>query len=180
MRSLIIVGTVAVAIALTPSFAWGMGSDSPSKPSTQTQPICKKKGYVYSASKKKCVKSVGEAVPDTELKAQGWALAEAGEYDAAIDLFRAVSDPRDAEALNGLGYNHRKLGRLMEGIAYYQQALSIDPGYLRAREYLGEGYVASGQLKLAKQELAEIARRCGPTCEEYVELASAIEGASGQ
>lgn len=177
MRSFVIAGTIAAAIALTPSIASAMGSGNSTKPTTQTQPTCKKKGYVYSTAKKKCVKTLSEAVPNAELKAQGWALAEAGEYEAAIDLFRLVSDPRDAEALNGLGYSHRKLGRLEAGIAFYRQALSIDPGYLRAREYLGEGYVASGELALAKQELAEIASRCGATCEEYVELASAISGA---
>lgn len=161
----------AMLIVATASMGWAAGQGKGQKP--QPQPVCKK-GYVFSPARKKCVKALSEAVPDAALKAQGWALAEAGDYDAAIALFRLVADRQDPEALNGLGYSNRKLGNVEAGIAYYEQALALDPGYLKAREYLGEGYVAAGRPELARIQLSEIERRCGRTCEEYVELAQAI------
>lgn len=159
------------ALVLAASPSWAAGPDQAPKP--VPQPICKK-GYVYSPARKKCVKVLSEVVPDADLKAQGWALAEAGDFDTAIAVFRLVANQQDPETLNGLGYSNRKLGNLETGIAYYQQALALDPGYLKAREYLGEGYVIAGKVELARVQLGEIERRCGRTCEEYVELAQAI------
>jgi hypothetical protein len=49
--------------------------------------------------------------------------------------------------------------------------------YAEAREYLGEDYVVLGKLDLAKQQLAEIKRIYGISCEEYAELNEAIEEA---
>jgi tetratricopeptide (TPR) repeat protein len=80
--------------------------------------------------------------------------------------------------LNYIGYANRKAGRLDAGISYYKKALAIDPNFVLAREYLGEGYVAAGKIELAKNELAEIAKRCGVTCEEYVDLAAEIDRAA--
>lgn len=161
------------AMALVAGLPAGWAAGPGQAPKPKPQPVCKK-GYVFSPARKKCVKALSEVVPDGELKAQGWALAEAGRFDAAIAVFRLVANRQDPEALNGLGYSNRKLGNLETGIAYYQQALAIDPGYLKAREYLGEGYVIAGKAALAREQLSEIERRCGRTCEEYVELAQAI------
>lgn len=149
--------------------AHAAGSDS----STST-PTCKS-GWVYSTSKKKCVRQTSEVVPDKSLKAQGWALARAGRYDSAVELFRLVADKRDPEALNGLGYSHRKMGLVDQGIAFYQQALAVNPDYILAREYLGEGYVKLGMMALAREQLSEIGTRCGTACEEYLLLAQAID-----
>jgi tetratricopeptide (TPR) repeat protein len=79
--------------------------------------------------------------------------------------------------LNYTGYSHRKAGRLETGITYYRKALAINPDFVLAREYLGEGYVAAGRIDLAKVELAEIGKRCGVACEEYKDLSKAIETA---
>jgi tetratricopeptide (TPR) repeat protein len=176
MRKLIlaVAGVVALA-AISPQMALAAGEGGQSTTQPKPQPTCKK-GYVYSQIRKKCIKLLSEAIPDADLKTQGWALTAAGEYEAAIELFRSVANPRDPEALNGLGYSHRKSGMVEEGIRYYRQAIAIDPEYVRAREYLGEGYVALGKTDLAKAELAEIEKRCGKSCEEYVDLAEAIAG----
>ena len=66
------------------------------------------------------------------------------------------------------------------GIAYYHQALAIDPDYVLAREYLGEGYAAAGNVELAREQLQEIGTRCGTNCEEYLELAEVIASAQDQ
>ena len=121
------------------------------------------------------MKQTSEIVPDRSLKAQGWALARAGQYEAAIELFRLVSDKSDPEALNGLGFSHRKLGKVEQGIGHYARALEINPDYVLAREYLGEGYVKMGRMDLAREQLAEIGNRCGTACEEYLLLAQAID-----
>lgn len=163
--------SLAAALAAATSFtaANAAGSDT----STST-PTCKK-GYVYSSSKKKCVRQTSEVVPDSSLKAQGWVLARAGQYEQAIEVFRLVADKSDPEALNGLGFSHRKLGKVDEGITFYYQALKTDPDYVLAREYLGEGYVKLGKLSLAREQLDQIGKRCGTTCEEYMMLARAID-----
>lgn len=163
---LALAATFVIATTVTAAHAAGSGSSS--------TPTCKS-GWVYSASKKKCVKQTSEIVPDKSLKAQGWALARAGQYENAVDLFLLVADKRDPEVLNGLGYTHRKMGKVEQGIFYYQEALDINPNYILAREYLGEGYVKLGKLELAREQLAEIGTRCGTACEEYLLLAQAID-----
>ena len=54
----------------------------------------------------------------------------------------------------------------------------MQPDYVKAREYLGEGYVAAGRVDLAKLQLAEIAKRAGTSSEEYIDLSQAIIGKS--
>jgi tetratricopeptide (TPR) repeat protein len=138
--------------------------------------VCKS-GQVFSASQGKCVKKSAE-LTDPDIKAQGWALAYAGDYQSAIAVFRMAADQSDPEVLNGLGYSHRKMGKVEDGIAYYGKALAADPNYVLAREYLGEGYVAAGRIDLARQQLAEIGNRCGTACESYLELAMTISAAT--
>lgn len=159
--------TAVIAIATSFSAAHAAGSDT-------STPTCKN-GKVYSTTKKKCVPKTSEVIPDNSLKAQGWALARAGRYEDAIGLFQLVADKRDPEVLNGLGYSHRKLGKVEQGIAFYTAALDANPDYILAREYLGEGYVKLGQIDKAREQLSEIGTRCGTACEEYLLLASAID-----
>jgi hypothetical protein len=45
----------------------------------------------------------------------------------------------------------------------------------QVREYLGEVHVIQGELDLAKSQLATIKTICGTGCEEYEDLAQAIE-----
>jgi tetratricopeptide (TPR) repeat protein len=154
-------------------FADGGGGGSTS-PATKS---CKK-GEVWDGKKKVCVKIQSGIIPDTELYEQGSALARDGEYEWAIEVLAAARNQNDPKILNYTGYCHRKAGRLETGIGFYRKALAIDPGFVLAREYLGEGYAAMGRIDLAQAELAEIARRCGITCEEYKDLAEAISAAS--
>jgi tetratricopeptide (TPR) repeat protein len=107
-------------------------------------------------------------------------LARKGEFEAGRLLFSSVADKQRPEVLNGLGYTNRKLGQFKEAIGFYQQAIALDPNYAEAREYLGEGYVTMGKIDLAKQQLTEIKRICGTSCEEYVDLNEAIDTAVKQ
>jgi tetratricopeptide (TPR) repeat protein len=125
---------------------------------------------------KKCVKAQSGILPDEELYQQGRLLAKAGEYAWALDVLAVIANQNDPRVLNYTGYSYRKQGQLDVGIGYYRKALTIDPNFVLAREYLGEGYVAAGRVDLARLELAEIGQRCGTSCEEYIDLSAAIAG----
>lgn len=160
----------AGAMISTPAFA--AGDTSPSKPAC-------KRGEVYDQQKKVCVQAQSGVVDDGSLADYAYALASDGRYEEALATLDLLQEPNTAEALNYRGYATRKLGRVEEGIGYYKQAVALDPNYTLVREYLGEAYVIQGKLDLAKQELAEIEKRCGTTCEPYVDLAEAIGAVEG-
>lgn len=163
------VAALAFGVAtFAPAYAMGDGGSSSTTPAKK----CKKGEVVKNG---KCVKATSGVLPDEDLYQQGRALAQAGEYDWALTVLAAVSNQKDPRVLNYIGYSHRKSGRLDEAFGYYHKAIEIDPNFVLAREYLGEGYVAAGRIDLAKSQLTEIANRCGTTCEEYQELAEHIE-----
>ena len=171
--------TVLATLALfaAPALAAGdnnSGSGAAEKPVVKT---CKH-GEVWSKKQKKCVAVQSEVIPDGELYEQGRELATTGDYEGAIALLTLVTNQNDPNVLNYLGYSHRKSGKVDEGIVFYKKALEIDPNFVLAREYLGEGYVVQKKFDLAKVELAEIEKRCGKDCEEYKDLAEAIDKAN--
>lgn len=151
----------------------GGGGGGAGNPSPTTHGC--KKGTVWNAKSKKCVKTQSGILPDEELYQQGRALAKESRYDWAIEVLSAIQDQEDPRVLNYLGYANRKAGRLDIGITYYQKALAIDPNFNLAREYLGEGYLAAGRVDLAMAQLEAIGKSCGTSCEEYQDLQAAIK-----
>ncbi|MGA7545076.1 MAG: tetratricopeptide repeat protein, partial [Methyloceanibacter sp.] len=89
-------------------------------------------------------------------------------------VLHRIKKQEQPRVLNYIGYTTRKLGDVDKGLEYYREALALDPNYLRAREYLGEGYLQKRDVEKAKEQLMEIADRCGDSCEEYVKLEKAI------
>ena len=81
--------------------------------------------------------------------------------------------PNQADTLNYLGFTTRKLGDYENGEKYYLQGLAIEPNHIGINEYLGELYVATNRLDLAKERL-KILENCN--CEEYKELKQIIDG----
>ena len=81
--------------------------------------------------------------------------------------------PLQADTLNYLGFTTRKLGDYENGEKYYLLGLEINPNHVGINEYLGELYVATNRLDLAKERL-KILESC--SCEEYTELKEIIEG----
>ena len=81
--------------------------------------------------------------------------------------------PNQADTLNYLGFTTRKLGDYENGEKYYLQGLAIEPNHIGINEYLGELYVATNRLDLAKERL-KILENCN--CEEYTELKQIIDG----
>ena len=181
MRKSLVLAASAAALIVTSGFALAAGSGGSSGGASggSDSTTCKK-GFMWDKKSKKCVQQDSMILPDQDLIEQAWALSRKGEFDAGRALFNAVADKRNPEVLNGLGYTNRKLGHFSEAIAYYKKALSVDPHYAQAREYLGEGYVTMGKIDLAREQLAEIGKICGATCEEYVDLKDAIDTAVKQ
>ena len=81
--------------------------------------------------------------------------------------------PNKADTLNYLGFTTRKLGDYENGEKYYLQGLEIEPNHIGINEYLGELYVVTNRLNLAKERL-KILENCN--CKEYTQLKEVIEG----
>ena len=81
--------------------------------------------------------------------------------------------PNKADTLNYLGFTTRKLGDYENGEKYYLQGLDLKPNHIGINEYLGELYVATNRLDLAKERL-KILESCD--CKEYKQLKDIIEG----
>ena len=81
--------------------------------------------------------------------------------------------PNQPDTLNYLGFATRKLGDYEKGEEYYLLGLQIDPDHKGINEYLGELYVVTDRIDLAKERLS-VLKNCN--CEEYKELKKIIEG----
>ena len=81
--------------------------------------------------------------------------------------------PNQPDTLNYLGFATRKLGDYEKGEEYYLLGLQIDPEHKGINEYLGELYVVTDRIDLAKERLS-VLKNCN--CEEYKELKEIIEG----
>jgi len=81
--------------------------------------------------------------------------------------------PNQADTLNYLGFTTRKLGDYENGEKYYLQGLELDPNHIGINEYLGELYVATNRVELAKERL-EILKGCN--CDEFNDLKEIIAG----
>ena len=82
-------------------------------------------------------------------------------------------EPNQADTLNYLGFTTRKLGDFESGEKYYLLGLSIDPNHVGINEYLGELYVVTNRINLAKDRL-KVLENCN--CEEYTDLKEIIAG----
>ena len=82
------------------------------------------------------------------------------------------TDRNNPDILNYLGFTLRKTGKLQDAEKYYLAGLKIKPDHNGINEYLGELYVKTGRMDLAKERLA-ILKNCN--CEEYSELKEIIE-----
>jgi tetratricopeptide (TPR) repeat protein len=174
MKKFLYLSLAAFLMTSGSSTAFAVGGGSNNAPAQEVKKC--KKGEVLKkvGNVKKCVKVESGILPDEELYEQGRALAKAGEYEWALQVLAAIENQNDPRVLNYTGYSNRKAGRLEIGITYYRKALAIDPNFVLAREYLGEGYVAAGRIDLAKLELNEIGKRAGTGSEEYQDLSKAI------
>ena len=96
-------------------------------------------------------------------------------YEKALTLLIKSNEkkPNKADTLNYLGFTTRKLGDYEGGEKYYLQGLALEPNHIGINEYLGELYVVTNRIDLAKERL-NILENCD--CEEYDELKKIIAG----
>ena len=96
-------------------------------------------------------------------------------YERALKFLIKSNEekPNQADTLNYLGFATRKLGDYKKGEEYYLLGLKIDPNHKGINEYLGELYVVTNRIDLAKERL-NVLKNCN--CEEYEELKEIIEG----
>ena len=81
--------------------------------------------------------------------------------------------PLQADTLNYLGFTTRKLGDYEKGEKYYLMGLEIEPNHNGINEYLGELYIVTNRIDLAKERM-KVLESCN--CEEYNELKEIIAG----
>ena len=157
---------LAMPLLAAPAFSAGDGGgDAPTCP----------KGKVLDKKTNKCVNAQRGMLDDDSIYETGRDLAMAGRYGEAITILSLAADKTDPRILNYLGYSHRKSGRVLVGLGYYQEALRHDPNYTLVREYMGEAYLQNGDLDAARVQLGEIEKRCGKGCREYALLAEQID-----
>jgi tetratricopeptide (TPR) repeat protein len=149
--------TLLIIIALTNnSFSAGTSSDSSDGSTNYT-----KAKNLIKAAKKYEKKGKTEKAVKRYTKAQ------------KLLLKSNEKKPLQADTLNYLGFTTRKLGDYEKGEEFYLQGLQIEPNHKGINEYLGELYVVTGRMDMAKERL-EVLKTCN--CEEYDELKEIIEG----
>jgi len=151
--------TLLIIIALTNnSFSAGSSSDNDSTPKVSNYAKAKN---LIKAAKKYEKKGKTEKAQKRYAKAQKLLLKSNDEK------------PLQADTLNYLGFTTRKLGDYEGGEKFYLQGLQIEPNHNGINEYLGELYVATNRMDMAKERL-KVLKTCN--CEEYDELKEIIEG----
>lgn len=153
-------------------------SDDPEPKPTETTQKCEE-GSVWDADAKKCVAIKQSQLNDKQIYETGRELAYYGRYQDAITLLKKAKQQDNPKILNYLGFTHRKAGDFKLALEYYQRAIVIDPNYVLARSYMGQGYVADGQIDLAALQLAEIRKRSGESSWAYQALHGAITDGGG-
>ena len=95
-------------------------------------------------------------------------------YSKAYDkLLKAYNkDKKNPDILNYLGFTLRKAGNFDEAEKFYLAGLEIKPDHKGINEYLGELYIKTNRIELAKERL-EVLKGC--KCEEFEELKELIE-----
>ena len=95
-------------------------------------------------------------------------------FNKALEHLIIANDknPDQPDILNYIGFAFRKTGDLMRAEVYYLQGLVIDPNHKGINECLGELYIKTNRVELAKQKL-EVLKNC--ECEEYSELKELID-----
>ena len=125
------------------------------------------KTSLYKSGKKLVLRAKKLEKKDKIEKAKKLYLKAYGKFEKAY-----AKDKKNADILNYLGYTLRKTGDFEKAETYYLKGLELDSEHLGINEYLGELYVQTGRLELAKERLEVLS---GCKCEEYEELKELIE-----
>jgi len=122
---------------------------------------------LYKSGKKLIIKAKKLEKKEKIEKAQTLYLKALSKLEKAYD-----KDKKNADILNYLGFALRKTGDFDKAEKFYLEGLKIDAAHLGINEYLGELYVQTNRIELAKERL-QVLNGCN--CEEYKELKELIE-----
>ena len=122
---------------------------------------------LYKSGKKLIIKAKKLEKKEKIEKAQTLYLKALSKLEKAYD-----KDKKNADILNYLGFALRKTGDFEKAEKFYLEGLKIDAAHLGINEYLGELYVQTNRIELAKERLQVLE---GCKCEEYEELKELIE-----
>ena len=122
---------------------------------------------LYKSGKKLIIKAKKLEKKEKIEKAQTLYLKALSKLEKAYD-----KDKKNADILNYLGFALRKTGDFEKAEKFYLEGLKIDAAHLGINEYLGELYVQTNRIELAKERL-QVLNGCN--CEEYNELKELIE-----
>ena len=122
---------------------------------------------LYKSGKKLIIKAKKLEKKEKIEKAQTLYLKALSKLEKAYD-----KDKKNADILNYLGFALRKTGDFEKAEKFYLEGLKLDAGHLGINEYLGELYVQTDRIELAKERL-QVLNGC--KCEEYEELKELIE-----
>ena len=122
---------------------------------------------LYKSGKKLIIKAKKLEKKEKIEKAQTLYLKALSKLEKAYD-----KDKKNADILNYLGFALRKTGDFEKAEKFYLEGLKIDSAHLGINEYLGELYVQTNRIELAKERL-QVLNGCN--CEEYNELKELIE-----
>jgi tetratricopeptide (TPR) repeat protein len=120
----------------------------------------------------------GSSQSDVDIPSMSQVSADikAKRWQSAITKLKLIiaDNGRNADAYNLLGYAYRNLGDYKRAGQYYVRALKIDPNHTGALEYQGILFIKTGDIDAAKANLAKLKALCGTDCENYEDLAKAI------
>jgi tetratricopeptide (TPR) repeat protein len=125
------------------------------------------KAGLYKQGKKLVLRAKKLEKKDKNEKAEKLYLKALSKFEKAY-----AKDKKNPDILNYLGFTLRKTGNLEKAESFYIKGLELDAGHLGINEYLGELYVQTNRIELAKKRL-EVLNGC--KCEEYEELKKHIE-----
>lgn len=169
----------AAALSFLATAALAVGADDSDPPTpTETSTECAD-GQVWDPKSGACVKADSSNLDDDTRYGAARELAHAGRYDEAMIVLAAADNPNDPRILNYKGFVHRKTGDNETAMEFYRRALEIDPAYILARSYLGQGLAELGDMDGAREQLAEIRARGGRDTWAYVSLKQAITASGG-
>jgi tetratricopeptide (TPR) repeat protein len=86
-------------------------------------------------------------------------------------------NPNQPDTLNYLGFTSRKIGNFKIAEKYYLEGLALNPDHFGINEYLGELYVNTNRIEMAKERL-KVLKNCN--CKEFEELSNTIKSGSSK
>lgn len=172
MKTVATLSSAALALALSFALPHAAFAKDETPPATKT---CSS-GKVLDKATNKCVRTSSNEINDDERYEAVREYAYFGDYTGALSILASFEDQTDPRMFNYYGFINRKQGNMDAAMEYYAKALTINPDYILARAYMGQGLAAEGDLAGARAQLAEIRTRGGRNTWAYTSLAMALRG----